>query len=156
MLSLLDELEAVLRRAMRLPGTGKALVDEAAISEIIRKLRSTIPDETRLGQRIGVERERILADARDQARRILEDARAKLDARVDNEAAVKAARERAREIQNQAERQAARLRSDADDYVIGQLAGLEHRILRIMQEVRAGQRVLARNEVEQSESTRQS
>lgn len=142
MLSIIDELEETLQRGFRVPASGKILVDEGTMRQLIAELRAAVPDEVRLGQRIAGERERILADARAQAKRILDEAQAQLNARLEDQAIVQAARQRAREIQAEAEQRAARLRGDADEYVLGQLNFLENRLQRILREVQAGQRVL--------------
>jgi vacuolar-type H+-ATPase subunit H len=139
--SLIDELEDLLEKAIHLP-TGKALIDEAAVRQILQEMRAAVPDQLQMGQRIASERERILADAKAQAQRIIEEARNQRNAQLDEQAIVQAARQRAREIQAEAERQAAALRADANQYVLGQLGALEARLQRMLREVQAGQRVL--------------
>jgi vacuolar-type H+-ATPase subunit H len=151
MLALVDQLEELLERGVRVPLTGKVLLDEAELRALIEEMRAAVPDEVRLGQRIASERERILADARAQARRILEEAQAQVNSRLDEHGVVQAARQRAREIQNEAERNAARLRADANRYVIDQLSALEARLQRLLREVQAGQRVLAQENEAQAE-----
>jgi vacuolar-type H+-ATPase subunit H len=138
---LIDELEDLLEKAIHLP-TGKALIDEAAVRQILQEMRAAVPDQLQMGQRIASERERILADAKAQAQRIIEEARNQRNAQLDEQAIVQAARQRAREIQAEAERQAAALRADANQYVLGQLGALEARLQRMLREVQAGQRVL--------------
>ncbi len=143
MLNLIDELENLLQHSIRVPASGKILVDEAVIRQLLGEMREAVPDEARLGQRIASERERILADARAQARRMLEEAQTHLNARLDDQAVVQAARQRAREIHAEAEQRAAGLRADANSYVGGQLGALESRLQRLLREVQAGQRSLA-------------
>ncbi len=142
--SLIDELENLLERAVHLPG-GKVLIDETTVRQILEEMRAAVPDQLQMGQRIASERERILADARAHAQRLIEDARNQLNAQLDEQAIVQAARQRAREIQTEAERQAAQLRSDANQYVLGQLGALEARLQRLLREVQAGQRVLGQD-----------
>lgn len=145
--NLLDELEEILERAIHLPG-GKALVDAAAIQQIVQEMRNAVPDQLQMGNRIASERERILADARAQAQRITDEARSQLNARLDEQAIVQAARQRAKEIQADAEAKAAALRAETNQYVIGQLGGLEARLQRLLREVQAGQRVLGQERTE--------
>lgn len=142
MQALIDELERLTETAIRMPVGNKILVDEAALRRLIEEMRAAVPDELRMGQRIAGERDRILAEARAQARRIIEDAQAQVNARLDEQGMVQAARQRARDIQQEAERKAAALRAEADQYVINQLNALEARLLRILREVQAGQRAL--------------
>ena len=85
-------------------------MDEAALRHLVEEMRADLPDELRVGQRIAGERDRILADARAQARRIIEDAQHQANAKVDEQGVVQAARQRAREIQAEAEKTAVNLR----------------------------------------------
>ncbi len=140
---MIEELQSLVQRAVRVPATGKILLDEAAVRQILEQMHSTVPDEVRLGQRIASERERILADARAHARRLAEEGQAQLNTRLDDEAVVQAARQRAHQIETEAEQRAARLGRDADQYVSGQLAALETRLQRLLREVQNGQRALA-------------
>ncbi len=104
MQTLIDELDNVINSAMRMPVGGKILVDEAAIRRVAEEMRTTLPDELRTGQRIAGERDRILADARAQARRIIEEAQAQSNSKLEEQGVVQAARQRAREIQQEAEK----------------------------------------------------
>lgn len=151
MLSLIDELEHLLQRGIRVPASGKVLVDKGAIQEVLEQMRDAVPDEVRLAQRIAGERDRILADARAQARRMLDEAQAQVNARLEDQAVVQAARQRAREIQAEAEQRAAGLRADANSYVVGQLGALESRLQRLLREVQAGQRTLAQGTSERKD-----
>lgn len=142
MQTLIDELEALLDNAKRMPVGGKLLIDEAALRHLVDQMRAALPDELRVGQRIAGERDRILADARAQARRIIEDAQHQASARVDEQGVVQAARQRAREIQAEAEKTATNLRAETDQYVLNQFSALESRLIRVLREVQAGQRTL--------------
>lgn len=152
MQALIDELEHLVQTAIRMPVGGKILVDEAALRRLIEEMRAAAPDELRMGQRIAGERDRILAEARAQARRIIEEAQAQVNARLDEQGMVQAARQRARDIQQEAERKAATLRAETDQYVINQLSALEARLLRVLREVQAGQRSLAKGTAEQTDT----
>jgi vacuolar-type H+-ATPase subunit H len=142
MQTLIDELENLLNTAKRMPVGGKLLIDEAALRHLVEEMRAALPDELRVGQRIAGERDRILADARAQARRIIEDAQHQANAKLDEQGLVQAARQRAREIQADAEKTATHLREETDQYVINQFSALESRLIRVLREVQAGQRTL--------------
>jgi vacuolar-type H+-ATPase subunit H len=150
--SLIDQLEDLAQHAIHVPASSKILLDEAALRDLIQQMRVAVPDEVRLGQRIAGERERILAEARAQARRMTEEAQAQLNARLDEQALVQAARQRAREIVGEAEQRANSLRADSNQYVIAQLSSLEARLQRILREVQGGQRVLSQPEAGRKES----
>jgi vacuolar-type H+-ATPase subunit H len=142
MQTLIDELENLLNSAKRMPMGGKLLMDEGALRRIVDELRASAPDELRVGQRIAGERDRILADARAQARRIIEDAQTQANAKLDEQGIVQGARQRAREIQADAEKTTANLRAETDQYVLSQFSALESRLIRVLREVQAGQRAL--------------
>ncbi len=142
MQALIDELEELVQTANKMPLGGKLLIDEAALRNLVKKMRAALPDELRVGQRISGERDRILAEARAQAQRIVEEARAQSAAHLDEQSIIQTARQRAREIQQEAEKAAAELRSEADQYVLNQFVALEARLVRVLREVQAGQRAL--------------
>jgi cell division septum initiation protein DivIVA len=148
MIPLIDELENLINSAVRMPIGGKLLMDEAGLRRLVEEMRATAPDELKVGQRIAGERERILADARAQARRTIEEAQLHLSTRVDEQSVVQAARQRARELQTDAERTAATMRAEADQYVLAQFNTLESRLIRILREVQAGQRALTQSPTE--------
>jgi len=140
--ALIDELEELVKGATRMPLGGKLLMDEAALHRLVKEMRSTMPDELRVGQRISGERDRILSEARAQARRITEEAQEHVNAQMDEQSVVQTARQRAREMQQEAEKAAAALRAETDQYVMNQFAALEARLVRVLREVQAGQRAL--------------
>ena len=152
MQALIDELEGVIQKAVRLPVGGKLLVDEATLRRIVEEMRAAVPDELRLGQRISGERDRILSEARSQARHMIEEAQAQLNGRLEEQAFVQAARQRAREVQQEAEKEAASLRAETDRYVLNQFSVLESRLLRILREVQAGERALSQGQGDRAET----
>lgn len=152
MQALIDELETLVQHAVRVPLGGKLLVDEGALRRIVEEMRAAMPDELRMGQRISGERDRILAEARAQARRIIEEAQAQLNSRLDEQGIVQAARQRARDIQQDAEKAATTLRAETDQYVLSQFSALESRLIRVLREVQGGQRALTQGPGERTDS----
>jgi vacuolar-type H+-ATPase subunit H len=135
--SLINDLDTLLQHSVRVPASGRLLVDEAAIRQIVADLRET--------EQIAGERETILADARAEADRILDEARAQAVTRVDDHTTVQAARERARVIVAEAEQHAGAMQEQANQYIFTQLSNLEQRLQRVLREVQAGQRVLTQD-----------
>jgi vacuolar-type H+-ATPase subunit H len=140
--SLINRLDTLLQHSVRVPASGRLLIEEAAVRQILAEMRAAVPDEVRMGQQIAGEREKILADARAQAHRILEEAHAQAMSRVDDQGMVQAARERARSIIAEAEQRASALQAQANQYILTQLNNLEQRLQRVLRELQAGQRVL--------------
>lgn len=125
--ALVDELEAVVGDARRVPFGRRLMVDEGHVLEIVDRLRAAIPLAVRQSQRLLEERERILNEAREQARQMLHERG--LMAELDIE------RER---MLGRAEQEADRMRSDADAYVRGILNELGERLSRIQASVSNG------------------
>ncbi len=148
---LVDELERLMQTASRLPVGGKLLIDEGTLRRLVEEMRAALPDEQRQEQWMASERERVLTEARTQARRIIEDAHAQGGIRLDDQAVVQAARQRARDITVEAEQAAARLKSDADQYIMNQFNMMEARMMRVLREVQAGQRALGKGQGEGGE-----
>jgi vacuolar-type H+-ATPase subunit H len=140
--SLINDLDELLQHSVRVPASGRLLVDEAAIRQILTNLRAAAPEAARMEQWIEGERDRILAEARAQANRIVQDARTQAMSRVEDQGVVQAARERARAIVAEAEQRASNLQAQANQYTMTQLNNLEQRLQRVLREVQAGQRVL--------------
>ncbi len=146
MQSLIQQLERLVDNAMRMPVGGKLLIDEGAMRHLVEEMRAALPDGQHEAQRLTGERERILSDARAQARRIVEDAHAQAGTRLDDQTVVVAARQRARDIIAESEKTAAQLRADTDQYVMNQFSMMEARLMRVLREVQAGQRALTRQQ----------
>lgn len=147
MQSLVDELERLMQTSSRLPVGGKLLIDEANLRRLVDEMRAALPDQQREAQRLAAERDRLLAEARSQARRIVEDAQAQGGIRLDDQAVVVAARNRARDLTAEAEKTAVQLRTDADQYIMNQFNMMEARLIRVLREVQAGQRALGKGQV---------
>lgn len=146
MQALVDELERLMQNAARLPVGGKLLIDEGTLRRLVEEMRAALPNEQRQEQWMAVERERALAEARTEARRILEDAHAQGGVRLDDQAVVVAARNRARDITAEAEKTAAQLKGEADNYIMNQFNMMEARLIRVLREVQAGQRALGKGQ----------
>ncbi len=68
-LHLVDRLEETVRKSRRLPFSSIRLVDERRIGALVEQMRISVPEEVRRAQRVNQERERILAQAREEAER---------------------------------------------------------------------------------------
>ena len=71
-LHLIDRLEALLNEGSHPPLTKKVMVDEQRIWEVIDQMRVSIPEEVKKAKRINQERDRIVAQANEEATRIVE------------------------------------------------------------------------------------
>jgi len=134
-LHLVDRLEEIVKRSRRVPFSSVRMVDEQRVWALIDQMRISIPDEIRRAERINQQRERVLAQAREEAERVVQQAQGRLDELTSEHPIAKSAEERATSLREQAEREAADLRSGADEYVFNTLCQLEeelHRVLRVV------------------------
>ncbi len=152
LLSLVDELNAILRQARHVPASSKIMVDESAMRRIVNEMRAALTDEPVMNPVVAAERDRVISDARNLARRVLDDAQSRASSLLDEQSIVQAARERAQDIQQDAMRYAAHIRSEADHYVALQLSSLENRLFRVLREVQAGRRSLSPDAAETEET----
>ncbi len=141
-LHLVDRLEELFNESRSVPFTRNVVVDEDRMLDIIDQMRVTIPEEVKKAQQLLAQKDRILAQAQEEAKRIVELSREKAESMVDRESITKTAQSRADQILAQARADAQATRHDADDYVIDSLQTLEGELTRLMTQVRNGIRSL--------------
>jgi F0F1-type ATP synthase membrane subunit b/b' len=141
-LNLVDRLEELLNHSRPLPLTHSVLVDEDRMLDIIDQMRVAVPDEVKKAQQLLAQRDRILAQAQEEANRTIAIAREKSDQLVERDAIVQAAQARADQITAQAHLDGDKTRQEADQYVVESLTKLEVELDRILNQVRNGIRAL--------------
>jgi len=105
-------------------------------------MRVAIPDEVKKAQKVTAERDRILAQAQEEANRTLVLAREKGEQMVERDAIVQSAQGRAELMTAQIIADAEQTRREADHYAIEKLTNLEMELERLINEVRNGIHVL--------------
>ncbi len=141
-LHLVDRLEELFNQSRPIWFTHNVVVDEDRMLDLIDQMRVAIPEEVKKAQQVLVQRDRILAQAQEEANRTLAIAREKSDQLVERDAIVQAAQSRAEEIIHQARADIVNSRQDADEYVIETLRKLEMEMERTLSQVRNGIRLL--------------
>jgi len=137
-LHLVDRLEDLLNQSRALPFTHNVMVDEDRMLDIIDQMRVAIPEEVKKAQQLSAQRDRILAQAQEEANRTIAIAREKSDQLVERDAIVQAASARADQIIAQARTDAEKTRRDADQYVVETLTRMEMELDRALSQVRNG------------------
>ncbi len=137
-LQLVDRLEELLNQSRPFPFTHNVMVDEDRMLDLIDQMRVAIPDEVKKGQQLMAQRDRILAQAQEEANRTLSIAREKSEQLVERDAIVQAAQARAEQIVIQARADIENTKHDADDYVVETLTKLEIELDRYLSQVRNG------------------
>ncbi|MBP6472939.1 MAG: hypothetical protein KBE23_02375 [Chloroflexi bacterium] len=137
---LVDRLEEVLNGSSHVPLSAYLLINEERIYSIIDQMRVAIPEEVKRANRVEAEKDRILAQAHEEAERIRELAKQEASELVRRDAIMATAQQRAENILERSRRDAEVLRTDADVYVIEVLTKLEEDLLRSLAVVRNGMR----------------
>jgi F0F1-type ATP synthase membrane subunit b/b' len=141
-LQLIDRLEELFNESKTIPLTRNVMVDEDRMLDIIDQMRIAIPEEVKKAQQLLGQRDRVLAQAQEEANRTLEIARQKAEQLVAKDMIVVEAQRRADQILAQARSEADGIRGDADDYVIDSLRQLEAELDRNLNQVRNGIRTV--------------
>jgi cell division septum initiation protein DivIVA len=141
-LHLVDRLEELFNESRPIWLTHSVIVDEDRMLDLIDQMRVSIPEEIKKAQQILVQRDRILAQAQEEANRTLALARDKSDQLVERDGISQAAQTRAEQIVAQSRVEADATRRDADSYVLDSLTKLEVELDRILSQVRNGIRTV--------------
>ena len=141
-LQLVDRLEELFNESKNIPLTRNVMVDEDRMLDIIDQMRIAIPEEVKKAQQLLGQRDRVLAQAQEEANRTIELARQKSDQLVTKDSVVQDAQRRADQIIAQSRVEAENIRADADDYAMNSLLQLESELDRITNQVANGIRLL--------------
>jgi len=141
-LHLVDRLEELFNESRPLPFTHNVVVNEDRMLDLIDQMRVSIPEEIKKAQQLLAQRDRLLAQAQEEANRTLALAREKSEQMIERDAIVADAKVRAEQIVQQAYTDIHQTRLDADTYVMETLSGLEQEMERMLNQVRNGIRTL--------------
>jgi len=137
-LHLVDRLEELFNSSRGIWFTHQVIVDEDRMLDLIDQMRVSIPDEVKKAQQILAQKDRVLAQAQEEANRTIQLAREKSDQLVERDVIVQAANARAEQIVNKSRREGDAARRDADKYVFDSLSRLYRELERIMTQVHNG------------------
>ena len=141
-LHLIDRLEELLNQSRPFPFTHNVIIDEDRMLDIIDQMRVAIPEEIKKAQQVMNQRDRILAQAQEEANRTITIAREKLDQLVERDSIVQAAHAKASEVLAIAQVERESSRKEADEYALETLRRLEMELERFLNQVRNGISVL--------------
>jgi vacuolar-type H+-ATPase subunit H len=113
-LYLIDRLEELVARAFHVPMGSGVVVHRQRLLDLIDRMRVAMPADIRAAREVLQKQEELLAEAQEEAGRIIARAQAELEERLKNEAVVKAAEERAQQIAREGEERAQALVRDAE------------------------------------------
>ena len=113
-LYLIDRLEELVARAFHVPLGSGVVVHRQRLLDLIDRMRVAMPVDIREAREVLQKQEEVLAQAQEEAGRIIARAQAELEERLKDEAVVKAAEERAQQIVSEGEERAQALVRDGE------------------------------------------
>lgn len=137
-LHLVDRLEELFNESKPIWFTHSVVVDEDRMLDLIDQMRVTIPDEIKKSQQLLAQRDRILAQAQEEASRTIALAREKAEKIVEDDPITEAAQVRAEQIIAQAQLESDRTKKEADEYVLQSLAAMDEELAKITNQVKNG------------------
>jgi len=137
-LHLVDRLEELFNESSPMPLTHKVMVDEERMLDLIDQMRLAVPDEIKKAQQIINQRDRIIAQAHEEANRTIELSKEQSQKLVDRDEIVERATQRAEEVKRQAQEETMQIKKEADFYAIDSLEHLEIELSKILSQVRNG------------------
>ena len=137
-LHLIDRLEELFNESRAIPFTHNVVVDEEKMLDLIDQMRVAIPEEMKKAQQVMTQRDRILAQAQEEANRTLALAREKGEQLLERDSIVQNAQSFAEQRATDIITDADKTRIEADHYVIETLTHLELELERYLNQVRNG------------------
>ncbi|OGN92512.1 MAG: hypothetical protein A2Y88_01025 [Chloroflexi bacterium RBG_13_48_10] len=141
-LQMIDRLEELLNESRPLPFTHNVIVDEDRMLDLIDQMRVSIPEEVKKAQQLLAQRDRLIAQAQEEANRKVNLASDRASELVERDQVVQVAYAQAEQIKIQAHLDGDAIRRDADQYVLETLRNLEMEMERAITQVRNGIRTL--------------
>lgn len=140
---ILEALEQTIASARAMPMSSSVLVNKAEVLDLLDQAYAVLPTQLTQADEVLAGADEVLASAQAQAEQVIATARQRAEELVSAEQVVVAARVRADEILAEAERTAAAMRRDADDYCDRRLADFEIDLGKVLSQVQAGRAKLA-------------
>ena len=144
-LNLVNKLEELFSQGRSFPFTHNVILNEDQMIDLIDQMRISIPEEIKRSQQILAQRDRILAQAKDEHDRMLEIANEKREQLISSHEISIEATNRAKQIISQAQTEADVIKQEADKYALESLKKLEIEMERSMAQVRNGIKALEYN-----------
>jgi cell division septum initiation protein DivIVA len=125
---------------------GKVLLDQEELAEIIEKIRTGLPEEIREAEWVAREKERYLAQAQEEANRIIREAEGYAARLVREDRITSQAEEQGQQILERTYQEAEKIKADARRFAAQVLRQLEERLEKALAIAQQGQEDLAPQE----------
>lgn len=145
---MVDQLADLVHQGWQIPLTPYRVVRGREVAQLIERMRINVPSSIRESERTLAERDRILANAKTEAERILEETRAQAMEMVSERSLLDTARAESQRIVEESKELARRRSEEADQYAIQTLVALQEQLQAVMRQVENGIQIMS----EQGES----
>lgn len=135
---LMEMAESTIANSLRVPLVDRKIVVPSELLSIIDQMRLALPEDMKEAQRILEEKDYIISQAQDEAKRIVSEAEDEVQAKVRDIDMVKLAEQRASEIVGEAERQGAAIKRGADQYALDILHRLDAQLSGFLTSIQKG------------------
>ncbi len=153
-LHLIDQLEELFNESKSFWLTSEVMIKEDRLIDLIDQMRLAVPEEIKQSQQIINQKDRILAQAQEEATRTINLAREKSVEMVERDGIVEAARVKADQLIKRAEEQSNMMKRDADEYAIETLKELRNELAKILNQVTNGINALEDEPIPSDEKTK--
>jgi len=153
-LHLIDQLEELFNESKSFWLTNEVMIKEDRQIDLIDQMRLAVPEEVKQSKQIINQKERILAQAQEEATRTINLAREKSIEMVERDGIVEAARIKADQIIKRAEEQSNMMKRDADEYAIETLKELRNELGKILNQVTNGINALEGESIQPGEKSK--
>ena len=140
----LQQLEDMVREAKSMPLSSSALLNRDEVLELIAEMKAALPEEIKQARWVVKDREELLAKARAEGDRIIEQAREEQRRMAMKDAVATRAQEESARMLQEAEDTTSEMRREAEDYVDGKLAQFEIALRKILEDAQGTARSLAK------------
>ena len=137
-LMLIAKLEDLVLNARGVPMSNQIRIDRDEIEDILGQLQATIPEEIKQARWIVKERQEMLAEAKREAERLVNEARDEAAREASQQEIVKIAERQAEEILDEARAKERQLRLSSEDYADDILNTLEVNLSKFIAAVQRG------------------
>jgi F0F1-type ATP synthase membrane subunit b/b' len=140
----LAQLEQIVRDAKSMPLSSSVLISRDEVLEMLHEMQESLPEEIKQARWVVKDREELLAKARADGDRIIEQAHEEQRRMAMRDAVAKRAQEESARMVQEAEDTTSEMRREAEDYVDGKLAQFEIALRKILEDAQSTARSLAK------------
>jgi F0F1-type ATP synthase membrane subunit b/b' len=140
----LAQLEQIVRDAKSMPLSSSVLISRDEVLEMLHEMQESLPEEIKQARWVVKDREELLAKARSEGDRIIEQAHEDQRRMAMKDAVAKRAQEESARMLQEAEDTTVGMRREAEDYVDAKLAQFEIALRKILEDAQGTARGLAK------------